>query len=136
MQLSIVNPAFIDQAWRDGACKLGEACARSAGECTPDQLRMRLSRGDLTLLCVREGEAAPVAWVAVQFDQHPNLRALFIYAIWAPGATSDEAFALLAQYGRDGGASVLRGACDEAIARLWARKFGFKSVYQIMGVTL
>lgn len=135
MNLCTVNPAFIDQAWREGASNLGEACARSAGECTPDQLRMRLSRGELTLLCVREG-AVPVAWSAVQFDQHPNIRALFIYAIWAPGTTSEEAFGLLAQYGRDGGASVLRGACDEAVARLWARKFGFKPVYQICEVSL
>lgn len=135
MQLLHVAPHQMDQAWRDGAFLLGDACIKSAGEVTADQLKMRLARGELTLLCGSE-DGNPVAWAAVTFEQYPNLRALFVYAIWASGHTSAEAFELLAKYGKEGGASVIRGACDEAIARLWARKFGFTQAYQIMEKSL
>lgn len=91
---------------------------------------MRLARGEMALIAwAHDGE--PKAWAAVFFDQMPNLRALFIYAIYAPGQTGPEMFDALCQYAKAGGASRIRGACDEAISRLWARK-GFTEAYRIM----
>lgn len=131
MELTIVHPNFIDRAWRDGASSLAQACKRSGGEVTADQLRMRLARGELTLLCWRDGET-PKAWAAVTFEQHPNLRCLFVYAISASGHCYAETFDALKQYARDDGASRIRGACDPAVSRLWQQKFGFTEAYRIM----
>lgn len=134
MELATVNPAFIDRAWKDGAHNLSEACKRANGEVTADQLKMRLARGELTLLCLMD--EVPKAWVVVTFEQHPNIRCLFVYAIWAPGSCFSGTLELLMQYAKDGGASRLRGACDEAVSRLWERKFGFKEAYRIMELEL
>lgn len=129
-KLVVVNPAFTDQAWRDGAVSLSEACKRSAGECDPGQLKMRISRGELGLLMATDGNNK--AWAAVEISQTPNLRLLHVYAIYAPGLTFACVFDLLKDYARGNGCSAIQGACDEAIARLWVRRFRFKEAYRIM----
>ena len=127
-ELFTVRPDHIDRAWREGANKLSEALKLAAGECTSDQLKYRLAKGELTLLTIR---GAATAWIAVEFIQMPNLRVLHVYAIYAPGATATAAFELLADYARRGGASALQGACTEAVSKLWGRKFGFEEVYRL-----
>lgn len=129
MNLYVIGQQHIDRAWKEGAHLLGAACVRSAGECSPGQLKYRLALGELTLLTIRDDEK-PVAWMAVKFIQFPNMRALHVEAIYAPGATA--AFDLLADYARAGGASHLQGACGESVARLWKQKFGFEEAYRIM----
>lgn len=131
MDLSIVHPHFIDRAWNDGASCLADACIRSCGEVTADQLRLMLARGEFTLLCCRD-EGRPVAWAAVQFEQHPNVRTLFVYAI--AGRALAEAFDLLKKYASDDGATRIRGACDAAVSRLWTAKFGFREAYRVMEI--
>jgi hypothetical protein len=133
MQFLQVPPSHIDRAWKDGAHNLERACDRSAGEVTGSQLKMMLARGEMSLLMLeRDGEA--IAWLAVRWDDMPNLRALYIYAIYAPGAAFAESFELLREYAAVNGASRIRGACGEAVARLWTRKFGFSEAYRIMEV--
>jgi hypothetical protein len=134
MQLNIVSPAFVDRAWEDGACQLGEALERCAGECTPSQLKLLLASGQKTLLCVM-GEK-PEGWLAVEFQQLPNVRVLHVYAIYAPGATLQECFDQLCQFAKDGGASHIQGACDAVISRLWRSRFGFNEVYRIARLKL
>jgi len=133
-ELFVVSPQHVDRAWQEGAYKLGDALKLAQGECTPDQLKMRLSRGELTLLMVSTDEAR--AWLAVEFMQMPNIRVLHVYAIHAPGATLDAAFDLLAKYATDGGASAIQGACTEAVSKLWAKRFGFQEMYRISRRTL
>ncbi len=134
-QLSVVHPHFTDQAWRDGASNLAKACERSAGECTADQLKMRISRGELALVAaVNEGK--PKGWAALDFLQTPNMRILHVYAIYAPGAAFGEVFNVLKDYAKSQGCSAIQGACDEAVSRLWSRRFGFKETYRIMRYAL
>lgn len=131
MNLCVVGPTYIDRAWADGACMLAKAERYSDGECTPDQLKMRLARGELTLLTIMDGEAH-VAWVAVQFIQYANMRVLHIGALYAPGAFNDETFSLVAEYGRAGGASQIQCAAADGPERLYRRKFGFQKAYTIL----
>lgn len=128
MNLFVVGPEHLDRAWRDGADKLEEALKHAPGECTIDQLKYRIARGETILLMI-EGEKR--AWIAVEFWQMPNMRVLHVYAIYAPGATMQAAFELLEQYAIAGGASAIQGACTEAVSKLWARKFGFQEMYRI-----
>jgi hypothetical protein len=130
MQLFEVPSTHIDMAWSDGACALEKACERADGEVTASQLKLMLSRGELKLLT----DECKQAWVAVRFDQLPNLRVLFVYSIYAPGMTFPAAFEQLKAYARDNGASRIRGACQESVARLWTRKFGFREAYRIMEI--
>ncbi|TEA78639.1 hypothetical protein [Allopusillimonas ginsengisoli] len=128
LTLYVVGAAHIDQAWREGAHKLSEATKRAQGEVTADQLKMQLARGELTLLCLRGDQ--PDSWYAVEFIQKPNMRVLFIHAMAASGATTNEAMQLIDDYARSGGASAIDCACYGAAARIFAR-FGFNEIYSI-----
>jgi hypothetical protein len=135
MKLVHVPPAHIDRAWEDGAKNLSEACKWASREVTPDQLKMLLSRGERQLLAL-DVEGQKVAWVAVQVQQLPNIRILYVYSIYAPGSTGPEAFNLLADLARAEGCSSIRGACSEQVARLWERRFKAKRLYSICEIEL
>lgn len=122
---------FVDKAWRDGAHKLGEAAEKSHGEITPDQLRLILTRGERILLGMGD-DTQVAAWAAVQIQQLPNLRACYVYCIYAPGATSPQAFDLLKKYAADNGCSVVRGACNDVISRLWQIRFKARKAYTVL----
>jgi len=137
--LFIVPPAQIDLAWRDGAHMLSEAAEKSAGEVTTDQLKMLLSRNERRLIGVRDlatPDAKPAAWAAVSALQLPNMRVLYIYAIYAPGATGPEVMTLLRQYALQEGCLVIRGACGDGVMRLWERRFKARRIYSICEISV
>ncbi len=135
MNIFQVPVSHVEKAWNDGAHNLSEAVLKAGREITPDQLRLILTRGERILLGV--GDDTQISgWAAVQIQQLPNLRVCYIYAIWAPGSTGPEAFSLLKKYAVDNGCAVIRGACNDAVSRLWEMKFQAKKVYQIMEIDL
>lgn len=131
MHLTIVPPAFVDRAWKEGAANLALACDRAKQEITGDQLKLILSRGERTLARLAEGEAA-IGWAVVSTEQLPNLRALYVWSLYAPGHSLDM-YDQLKRVALEAGCSVIRGAVDEANERLWKRISAQKvySVYQI-----
>jgi hypothetical protein len=135
MKIVHVLPAHIDKAWRDGAHNLAEACKWASREVTPDQLKMLLARGERQLLAL-DVDGQFVAWAAVQVQQLPNLRVFYVYSIYAPGSTGVEAFEQLAHLARAEGCSSIRGACVEAVARIWEREFKAKRLYHMMEIDL
>lgn len=131
--LSAVPPQFVNRAWEEGAHGLEKACKRSAGDVTGSQLKMQIARGEVSLLRF-EKDGTPHAWLAVRWDQLPDQLVLFVHAIYAPNGTFGESFGLLKEYAASNGASRIRGACGEAVARLWERKFGFSEAYRVMEI--
>jgi hypothetical protein len=135
MELVHIPAARVDMAWRDGAHHLSQACRWADREVTPDQLKMMLARNERQLLGLRvDGEY--VAWAAVQVQQLPNIRVLYVYSIYAPGSTGPDAFRLLGDIGRAEGCTSIRGACVEQVARLWEKKFQAKRLYNMMEIDL
>lgn len=92
---------------------------------------MILSRGERLLIGVREPGGPPLGWAVVTVNQLPNLRTLYVWDIYAPGATGPEAFRLLKDYAKANGCSCIRGSCDDAVGRLWERKLGASKVYSV-----
>ena len=135
MQLLYVDAKFIDMAWRDGACKLSEACDESGGEITGDQLKMILARGERTLVQMRVDDAV-VGWGVFRIDQLPNLRVLFITDLYAPGGHFEQFFAAIKDVALSAGCSRVRCAAKPVQARLYAIKCQFQPVYSILEVTL
>lgn len=133
MKLVHIPAAFIDKAWADGAHKLAAACKWASREVTPDQLKMLLAKGERQLLGL-DIDGKMVAWAAVEVQQLPNIRILYVYSIYAPGSTGAEAFELLADVARKEGCSSIRGACVDHIARLWEIKFQAKRLYTVMEI--
>lgn len=132
MQLQYVPASHIDKAWEDGAHMLAKSCEKSGGSITPDQLKMALSLGHYDLLALVD--ASPIAWCVVQVSQQPNKRILYIHQIYAPRATYAEAWEQLKAYARHNGCSVIHGACNDAIQRLWERRFQAKKLYSIVEI--
>lgn len=119
--------------WERGASQLSIACDKSEGEVTGDQLKMMLARGERVLLCAKD-ETGSKGWAAVQIQQLPNIRVLYVYCIYAPGVT--DVFDKLADMARAEGCSEIRGACSDSVARLWERKFKAVKVYTTMSIKL
>jgi hypothetical protein len=131
MHLNVVPPAFVDRAWKEGAHNLALAADRSKGEITGDQLKLILSRGERVLVQLAEGQEA-IGWAVVDVQQLPNVRAFYVWSLYAPGHSLDM-HKRINQMAKEAGCSVIRGAVDEANERLWKRINAQKvySVYQI-----
>ena len=123
---------MIDRLWHGSADALVSAMARNGGECTGDQLKMMLMRGELLLI------GSDDLWAAVQHVQHPNRRVLHIYAV-ASKLNSDGLNHAdindLCEYARQTGCTALTCCADKAAERLYAR-YGFVSQYTTMGIEL
>ena len=131
MNLYVIGPQHIDRAWREGAHNLSKAFDRYNEECTVEQMRMRLTRGEATLLTIVE-DGKHTVWVAVEFIQYPNVRALHVAALYAPHALTEAAFQLVMDYGHAGGASVIQCAASGAAQRLYERKCGYEPAYTLL----
>lgn len=133
MKLFVVPTHLALRAWADGAHKLSEAMDKAKGEVTADQLKMMLSRGERQLIGIEDGGSV-LAWFAVTVEQLPNVRVLYVYAAWAPGAVTAEVFAPLAEFARDAGASEIRGSSSDAIMRIWRAKLGAEKLYNVFRI--
>ena len=135
MQLLTVPAHFIDRAWADGAACLAEACDVSGGEITGDQLKMILSRGERTLLQMKDGDKIN-GWAVVKVDQLPNLRVLHVTSLVAHNGQFEEFFIHLKRMASDSGCSRVRCSAKPAQARLYQMKCGFVPLYQTLEVAL
>ena len=134
-QLHIVPPAFVGRAWMDGASQLGKACDTSGGEITGDQLKMILARGERTLIRIdRDGQTA--GWAVTRIDQLPNVRALHVCELHAPGGHWAACFDLLADMARANGCTEMRCSAKPAQARLYQRHLPWVPLYQTLKVDL
>ena len=123
---------MIDQLWHGSADALVTAMARNGGECTGDQLKMMLMRGELLLI------GSENLWAAVQHVQHPNRRVLHIYAVASKlngDGLNHADITELCEYARQTCCTALTCSADKAAERLYAR-YGFVSQYTTMGIEL
>lgn len=133
MNLAIVEPQFTDRAWKDGASCLVESC--ESGEITGDQLKMVLSRGERTLVALREDDKT-IGWGCWRIDAFPNVRALHVTNLVAHGVGFERFFEELKQVAEMLGCSEIRCSCKPAQARLYQTKCGFEPVYTTMRIKL
>lgn len=132
VELVVVPPTHVDFAWRDGAAALGESCVE---ECTPDQLKTILGRGERTLVMLRD-EGKAIGWGAFRVDPLPNMRVLHVTNLAAHHAHFELFFAALKDMAHRLGCSRVRCSCLPAQARLFKHKCGFTPVYETLEVTL
>lgn len=131
MHLSIIQPAFIDKAWADGAACLSRACDVSGGEITGDQLKMILARGERSLVAMVDGDK-PVGWAVFRIDQLPNFRCFYVTDLVAPGASFHAYWPEVEKMAASFGCSRVRCAAKPAQARLYRMKLGFEPVYETL----
>lgn len=130
-----VNPNFIHQIWPKVELMLEKAIDKGAGEYSVEHLKMYLANGTQSLYVAEEnGEikgACTVAW-----ENFPNDRVAFITAIGGRMISKPDLFEQLKTFLKANGATKLRGACNEQIARLWHQKFNLEARYIIVETAL
>lgn len=129
MNLFQVQPHEIDRAWRDGANSLAEATKWAARDITPDQLKMLLSRGERTLIGARDDSGAVIGWAAVQIQQLPNIRILYVYSLQGRFVCTPEVMDELQKYAESQGCSSIRGAVRPSMARLLRKVVNAQPLY-------
>ena len=132
MNLSIVDPRFVDKAWKDGASCLAEACA-TVDEITGDQLKMILSRGERTLVALMDN-GKPVGWGCWRVDPLPNVRVLHVTDLVCHNSKFESFFGELKNVAEYLGCSEIRCSCGPAQARLYRMKLGMEPVYTTLRV--
>src|SRR5574340_1774998 len=135
MHLSLIQPAFIDKAWADGAACLSRACDASGGEIEGPQLKMLLARGERNLVAMVD-DGKPVGWAVFRIDQLPNMRVFFITDLVAPHAGFQHYFEQVKEMAAGYGCSRVRCAAKPAQARLYKMKLGFEPVWETLEVKL
>lgn len=133
-KLSIIQPQFVDFAWRDGASCLDQICELTE-EIAPGQIKMMLARGERMLLCATQGEKK-ICWVTARVDQLPNVRVFHVTDLVCQGRGFALFFDKLKEIARAMGCSQIRCSAPEAQARLYKMKLGFKHVYETLKVEL
>lgn len=135
MHLIPIDPKFIDFAWKDGAHKLSEACDTSSGEITGDQLKMLLARGDRTLVRM-DDDGKTVGWGVLRVDNLPNVRALHVCEMYAPGGGFERFMDECKKFAAHNGCSEVRCSAKDVQARLYRMKCGFEPIYTTMRVSV
>lgn len=118
----------VDFAWKDGASSLSEACSE---ECTIDQLKLVISRGERELIRM-DDESGTVGWGVFKIENYPNIRVLHVTNLVAHGAHFERFFESLRAIAKGYGCSRIRCSAKPAQARLYASKLGFASVYETL----
>lgn len=134
MTLFIVPQSHTDYAWDvEGASCLAEACL--VDECTPSQLKMLLSRGERTLVQVKN-EDVIAGWGVYRIDQLPNIRVMLITNLVAHNGGFESFFDEIKKIASAYGCSRIRASCLPAQARLYEMKCKFKLVYSTVEVII
>jgi len=128
----VIEPKYVDFAWRDGANCLAEACA-TTDEITGDQLKMILARGERTLVRL-DDEGKSVGWGVFNVDSLPNIRVLHITSLVAHNGGFERFFDEIKKVARSLGCSRIRCCAKPAQARLYRMKAGFQPVYETIEV--
>jgi hypothetical protein len=128
MILTPIHARHVDYAWRDGANALGEATVE---ECTNDQLKMLIARGERQLLRM-DKDGKTVGWAVFRVDMLPNMNVLWLTNLSAHNAHFEQFYVLLEQIAKDLGCSRIRFAASPSHRRLYKMKLKAQDVYQVM----
>lgn len=128
MILVPIEARHIDYAWKDGAHALLESCVE---ECTADQLRMLIARGERQLVRM-DDEHRTVGWGVFRVDSLPNMNVLFVTNLVGHHSRFERFYELLTEMAKSLGCSRIRFAAKPAQERLYRMKLGANSIYTIM----
>jgi hypothetical protein len=128
--LTPIDAKFVDFAWKDGASSLGESCE---DECTPDQLRLLLSRGERVLVRL-DAEDGIRGWAAFRVDNLPNMRVFHVTNLAARNGKFQEFFGELKDLARGLGCVRVRCSCKPLQAKIFKNKCGFTHVYETLEI--
>jgi len=127
MTLQYVSPIEVYGVWDKVAPYLERAMSHSGGEYNLDHLKLYLTEGRQTLLVIVEDDI--IGAVTVEFINLPDERIAFVSAVGGKMITSQEHWKQFEIFCKHNGATMIRGAAFESVARLWKKLFDVESRY-------
>ena len=130
--VQIVAPNNIYSVWEDIKEYLNASINVSTHDCTIEQLKMLLVRGEQTLLVSVNDNSKINGAMTVEFINSPNARTMFITALGGSGIVNDETFSQVETWAKMQGATKASAWAQEAQARLYKLKANFNTVRMVV----
>ena len=135
MKIEPVPVEWVHTVWGRVQHWVAAALAYSLGECTIDQCRLQVSRGDWVLYVWSDANKHVFGAAVVDFQQRFNDRVALVIAVGGRGMFTAESIEQFKATMALRGATTIEGAQRPAMARLWQR-FGAKPKYMVQEVRL
>ena len=130
--VQIVAPNNIYSVWEDIKEYLNASINVSTHDCTIEQLKMLLVRGEQTLLVSVNEKGLLNGAMTVEFINYPNNRVMHITALGGNGIVNDETFSQVESWAKMQGATKASAWAQEAQARLYKIKSNFNTVRYVV----
>lgn len=130
--VQIVVSNNIYSVWEDVKEYLNASINVSTHDCTIEQLKMLLVRGEQTLLVSINEKGVLNGAMTVEFINRPNSRIMFITALGGHGIVNDETFSQVESWAKMQGATKASAWAQEAQARLYKIKSNFNTVRYVV----
>lgn len=116
---------------------LSDALEQSgADEYNVDQLKVLVAQGTQELYLAVDGDGKIQGAATVQFTNHPNMRLAFITALGGRFILNRDAWTQFSALLKSHGATNIRAAARESVARLWGRCVPCNEKYTVVEVDL
>ena len=130
--VQIVAPNNIYNVWEGVKEYLNASINVSTHDCTIEQLKMLLVRGEQTLLVSVNNYSKINCAMTVEFINYPNNRVMHITALGGNGIVNDETFSQVEAWAKLQGATKASAWAQEAQARLYKIKSNFNTVRYVV----
>ena len=130
--VQIVAPNNIYSVWEDIKEYLNASINVSTHDCTIEQLKMLLVRGEQTLLVSVNNDSKINGAMTVEFINYPNNRVMHITTLGGHGIVNDETFSQVEAWAKLQGATKASAWAQEAQARLYKIKSNFNTVRYVV----
>ena len=132
IQVQSVHPNIILQVWDQVEPLLAKGLQKCGGEYTVEHLKVYLIQGVQHLVVSTDEQSNIIGAAAVEFINYPNERVAFITSIGGKMVANKEVWDQFAAWCKYNGATMIRGAAFESVARLWKKAFGVEQRYVIV----
>lgn len=130
--VQIVAPNNVYNVWADIESYLNASINIATGDCTLEQLKFLLVRGEQTLLVSVDEKGKLNGAMTVEFINYPNNRVMHITALGGVGIVNNETFGQVETWAKMQGATKASAWAQEAQARLYKLKANFNTVRMVV----
>jgi hypothetical protein len=131
-RVEIIPPQFVYHVWDQVEPLLAKGLGRSGGEYEVEHLKVYLTSGTQMLVVIIDDENKVHGAVSVLYTNYPNDRVAFITSVGGKALTDKDLWAQFENCLRQNGATLIRGAAFDSVARLWHKAFGTETRYVIV----
>ena len=131
-RIEVVPANYVYHVWDKVEPFITMGLANSGNEYTAEHIKVYLTRGEQVLVIVIDDEQTIHGAVVIEFTNFPNERVAFVTSVGGKMMTDKVLWAQFEDWLRQTGATVVRGAAYESVARLWRRAFGTETRYVIV----